>query len=159
MSEEQKDANSKSVLMPPFQACSSHSQLWIWKLPGKCSFHISHPLIMGVGMCVFVTANTHQEPIFVGWEKPAELIFWKPSCDVNRTLTLFFFTHILLGASKWGSCCCNFARLASHPLQPATSSDQLTGSNEHTMPQEQIEDSSSEGFSKIPLQPLVYLLN
>lgn len=159
MSEEQKDANSKSVLMPLFQTCSSHSQLWIWKLPGKRSFHISHPLIKGVGVCVFVTANTHQEPIFVGWEKPAELIFWKPSCDVNRKLTLFFFTHILLGASKRGSCRCNVARLASQRLQPATGSDQLTGSNEHTMPQEQIEVSSSEGFSKIPLQPLVYFLN
>lgn len=71
--------------------------------PWQKSFSHFTPTDYGCGG-VCVTANTQWEPIFVGWEKPAELIFWKPSCDVSQTLTLFFFTHILLGARKWGSC-------------------------------------------------------
>lgn len=73
------------------------------KAPWQTSFSHFTPPDYGCGR-VCVTANTQREPIFVGWEKPAELIFWKPSCDVSQTLTLFFFTHVLLGARKWGSC-------------------------------------------------------
>lgn len=73
------------------------------KAPWQTSFAHFTPTDYGC-VCVCVTAHTQQEPIFAGWEKPAELILGKPSCDVSQMLTLFFFTHILLGARKRGSC-------------------------------------------------------